>query len=162
MKRVRIEWSNLWNFLGEHFNQVGSHPNSNVGFFALDKLRQLAMKFMELEELSNFKFQKDFLRPFEEILVHNPDQKIKDMVLACIQQIVQAKSKNLKSGWKSIFNSISKASHENQEAVVILAFDIVKQISRNNLDGVIQNGMFSEYVVCLVEFCKNCKFAKSR
>ena len=114
MKRVRIEWSNLWAILGEHFNQVGSFPNANVGFFAIDKLRQLAMKFLELEELSNFKFQKDFLRPFEEILVNNPDPKIKDMVLACIQQMVQAKSKSFKSGWKAIFSTLSKAAKEGQ------------------------------------------------
>lgn len=46
MKRIKIEWSNIWSILGEHFNQISSHPNTNIGFFALDKLRQLSMKFL--------------------------------------------------------------------------------------------------------------------
>jgi brefeldin A-inhibited guanine nucleotide-exchange protein len=113
MGRIRLEWVNLWHKLGEHFIQVCTFPNAAVGFFALDKLRQLAMKFLDLEELSNFKFQKDFLRPFEEILIKSMDPKIKDMVLACIQQMIQAKSKKFRSGWKSIFAALSKSSKES-------------------------------------------------
>lgn len=32
MNRIRLEWSNLWDILGEHFNQVGysGPPNSRV------------------------------------------------------------------------------------------------------------------------------------
>lgn len=113
MNRIRLEWVNIWAKLGEHFVQVCTFPNAAIGFFALDKLRQLAMKFLEIEELSNFKFQKDFLRPFESILVNSLDPKIKDMVLACIQQMVQAKSKNFRSGWKAIFATLSKSSKES-------------------------------------------------
>jgi brefeldin A-inhibited guanine nucleotide-exchange protein len=58
MMRIRVEWVQLWNIIGEHFNQVGCLSNPVVGFFALDKLRQLSMKFLDLDELPNFKFQK--------------------------------------------------------------------------------------------------------
>jgi brefeldin A-inhibited guanine nucleotide-exchange protein len=58
MNRIRVEWSHLWSIIGEHFNQVGCHANPIVAFFALDKLRQLSMKFLEIDELPNFKFQK--------------------------------------------------------------------------------------------------------
>jgi brefeldin A-inhibited guanine nucleotide-exchange protein len=51
-----------------------------VGFFALDALRQLAMRFLEKEELSHFQFQKDFLKPFEYTMVHNDNPDIRDMV----------------------------------------------------------------------------------
>ncbi len=51
--------------------QVCCHNNPNVSFFALDALRQLAMNFLEKEELSHFRFQKDFLRPFEYTMLHN-------------------------------------------------------------------------------------------
>lgn len=96
MGRIRLEWSNLWDILGEHFNkvsilssffypsyrvpQVCCHNNPHVGFFALDSLRQLAMRFLEKEELSHFKFQKDFLKPFEYTMIHNPNPEIRDMV----------------------------------------------------------------------------------
>lgn len=97
MNRIRLEWSNLWEILGEHFNQVFCpiaslmkypltsskvccHNNPHVGFFALDALRQLAMRFLEKEELPHFKFQKDFLRPFEYTMIHNSNPDIRDMV----------------------------------------------------------------------------------
>ncbi|KND00748.1 uncharacterized protein SPPG_03863 [Spizellomyces punctatus DAOM BR117] len=161
MKRIRVEWSNIWAILGDHFNQVGCHPNSNVGFFALDKLRQLAMKFLELEELPNFKFQKDFLRPFEHVLGNNSDVKIKDMVLACLQQMIQAKSKSIKSGWKAMFGAFIRAARETHEPIVLLAFDIVKGIFKNNFESVVANQTFPDSVSCLVEFCKNRKFGRT-
>ena len=39
--------------------------------FAVDSLRQLSMKFLEKGELPNFRFQKDFLKPFEQIIKRN-------------------------------------------------------------------------------------------
>ena len=97
MNRIRLEWSSLWDILGEHFNQVTlnsmaecvttkaicqvcCHNSPHVGFFALDALRQLAMRFLEKEELPHFKFQKDFLRPFEYTMTHNSNPDIRDMV----------------------------------------------------------------------------------
>jgi brefeldin A-inhibited guanine nucleotide-exchange protein len=112
MNRIRVEWSNIWAILGNHFNQVGCYPNTNVALFALDKLRQLAMRFLELEELPNFKFQKDFLRPFEEIVKNNPDPKIKDMCLVCLQQIIQVKGASIKSGWKTLCGSLIRVGRE--------------------------------------------------
>lgn len=60
--------------------QVCCHNNPHVGFFALDSLRQLAMRFLEKEELPHFKFQKDFLKPFEYTMIHNQNPEIRDMV----------------------------------------------------------------------------------
>ena len=48
--------------------QVGCLPTEDVSFFVADSLRQLSMKFLEKGELANFKFQKEFLRPFEHIM----------------------------------------------------------------------------------------------
>ena len=61
-------------------SQVCCHNNPHVGFFALDSLRQLAMRFLEKEELPHFKFQKDFLKPFEYTMAHNSNPDIRDMV----------------------------------------------------------------------------------
>lgn len=97
MDRVRLEWSRMWEVLGAHFNtvshqlkmpakssakctrhctifvcvQVGCLPSEEVSFFVVDSLRQLSMKFLEKGELANFRFQKDFLRPFEHIMRRN-------------------------------------------------------------------------------------------
>ena len=84
MGRIRLEWSNIWLILGEHFNQVCCHNNPNVSFFALDALRQLAMNFLEKEELSHFRFQKDFLKPFEYTIVNNKNSDAREMVSICV------------------------------------------------------------------------------
>jgi brefeldin A-inhibited guanine nucleotide-exchange protein len=121
MKRIRVEWANIWSILGPHFNQVASHSNPQVCLFALDKLRQLAVKFLEIEELSSFKFQKDFLRPFEHVLVNTTDLKIHDMALTCLSQMIQAKHKSIKSGWKTIFSAVMKAANaaDGNEIIVV-------------------------------------------
>ena len=48
MKRIRVEWKNIWAIIGPHLNQVISHANPTLACFALDKLRQLSMKFFDL------------------------------------------------------------------------------------------------------------------
>jgi hypothetical protein len=90
MNRIRLEWSRIWAVLGEHFNKVGSHANQEIAMFAVDSLRQLAMKFLERGELAHFHFQKDFLKPFEYIMGRNRHADMRDMVVRCITQMVQS------------------------------------------------------------------------
>mmetsp|Transcript_20574 Transcript_20574/g.31367 ORF Transcript_20574/g.31367 Transcript_20574/m.31367 type:complete len:104 (+) Transcript_20574:2779-3090(+) len=54
MNRVRFQWSKIWETMEEHFVSVGSHKNLNVVIYAIDSLRQLADKFLEIEERKNF------------------------------------------------------------------------------------------------------------
>jgi brefeldin A-inhibited guanine nucleotide-exchange protein len=112
MTRVRFEWTNIWQVLGAHFNEVGCHTNTNVVYFALNSLRQLSMKFMEIEELPGFKFQKDFLRPFEHIMNNSSVVSVKDMVLRCLIQMIQARGENIRSGWKTMFGVFTVAAKE--------------------------------------------------
>jgi len=112
MNRVRFEWTNIWQVLGEHFNEVGCHSNTHVVFFALDSLRQLSMRFMEIEELPGFKFQKDFLKPFEHVMANSSTLTVKDMVLRCLIQMIQARGENIRSGWKTMFGVFTVAARE--------------------------------------------------
>jgi len=112
MTRVRFEWTNIWQILGAHFNEVGCHANTNVVYFALNSLRQLSMKFMEIEELPGFKFQKDFLKPFEHIIGNTSVVAVKDMVLRCLIQMIQARGENIRSGWKTMFGVFTVAARE--------------------------------------------------
>lgn len=81
--------------LGEHFNTVGCYLNEDISFFAVDSLRQLSMKFIEKGEFSNFRFQKDFLRPFEHIMKKNVSSTIRDMVVRCVAQMVNSQVFNV-------------------------------------------------------------------
>ena len=136
MTRVRFEWTNIWQILGEHFNDVGCHPNTNVVFFALDSLRQLSMRFMELEELPGFKFQKDFLKPFEHVMGNSSAVTVKDMVLRCLIQMIQARGENIRSGWKTMFGVFTLAAREPYGMVKLLQLysngEITNKINRGD------------------------------
>lgn len=160
MTRVRIEWSRIWDILGDHFNQVGCHNNTAVVFFALDSLRQLSMRFMELEELPGFKFQKDFLKPFEYVMANTTTVTVKDMVLRCLIQMILARGDNIRSGWKTMFGVFTVAAGEQYEAIVNIAFDYTTQIYNTRFGVVISQGSFPDLINCLKEFSKNLKFQK--
>jgi brefeldin A-inhibited guanine nucleotide-exchange protein len=160
MTRVRFEWSHIWDVLGEHFNRVGCHANTAIVFFALDSLRQLSMRFMEIEELAGFKFQKDFLKPFEHVMSNANNVTVKDMVLRCLIQMIQARGENIRSGWRTMFGVFTVAAREPYESIVNLAYENVTQVYKTRFGVVISQGAFTDLIVCLTEFSKNMRFQK--
>ncbi|KAI5480603.1 sec7 guanine nucleotide exchange factor [Pseudohyphozyma bogoriensis] len=161
MNRIRLEWSNIWHILGEHFNQVTCHTNAKVSFLALDSLRQLAMRFLEKEELANFKFQKDFLKPFEYAMVHNNHPDARDMVLQCLHQMIQARVQNLRSGWRTMFGVFSAAAKVLNERIAVQAFDIVQSVNKEHFSRIIEFGSFADLTVCITDFCKISKYQRA-
>ncbi|KAF2861619.1 hypothetical protein K470DRAFT_256750 [Piedraia hortae CBS 480.64] len=160
MLRVRFEWTSIWQVLGQHFIDVGCHNNTTVVNLALNSLRQLSMRFMEIEELPGFKFQKDFLKPFEFILGNASQATVKDLVLRCLIQMIQAKGDKIRSGWRTMFGVFTVAAREPYESIVNLAFDNVTQVYNERFGVVISQGAFADLVVCLTEFSKNQRFQK--
>ncbi|BGP16437.1 hypothetical protein JCM10213_004007 [Rhodosporidiobolus nylandii] len=160
MNRIRLEWSAMWLIIGEHFNQVTCHTNAKVSFLALDSLRQLAMRFLEKEELANFKFQKDFLKPFEYAMVHNSNPDARDMVLQCLHQMIQARVQNLRSGWRTMFGVFAAAAKVPNERIVHQAFDIVQRVNKEHFAKIVEYGSFADLTVCITDFCKISKFQR--
>ncbi|KAI1383764.1 Sec7-domain-containing protein [Hypoxylon trugodes] len=160
MTRVRFEWTNIWVVLGEHFNKVGCHNNTAIVYFALDSLRQLSMRFMEIEELPGFKFQKDFLKPFEHVIANSSNLTVKDMALRCLIQMIQARGENIRSGWRTMFGVFTVAARDPNETIVNLAYENVTLVYKTRFGVVISQGAFTDLIVCLTEFSKNIKFQK--
>ncbi|XP_023237066.1 brefeldin A-inhibited guanine nucleotide-exchange protein 1-like [Centruroides sculpturatus] len=160
MGRIRLQWSRIWEVLGEHFNKVGCSPSEDVAFFAVDSLRQLSMKFIEKGEFANFRFQKDFLRPFEHIVKRNRSPTIRDMVVRCVAQMVNSQAANIKSGWKNIFSVFHLAASDHDEGIVELAFlttgKIIIEIYESYFPALIDS--FQDSVKCLSEFACNASF----
>ncbi|KAG8222438.1 hypothetical protein J437_LFUL002173 [Ladona fulva] len=160
MGRIRLQWSRIWEVVGNHFNRVGCSPNEDVAFFALDSLRQLSMKFIEKGEFANFRFQKDFLRPFEHIMKKNRSPTVRDMVVRCIAQMVNSQAQNIRSGWKNIFSVFHLAASDHDESIVELAFQttgkIITQLYAQQFPVMIDS--FQDAVKCLSEFACNASF----
>ncbi|XP_072399618.1 brefeldin A-inhibited guanine nucleotide-exchange protein 1 isoform X2 [Diabrotica undecimpunctata] len=160
MERIRLQWSRIWQVLGEHFNTVGCSNNEEICFFAVDSLRQLSMKFIEKGEFSNFRFQKDFLRPFEYIMKNNVSPTVRDMVVRCVAQMVNSQAKNIRSGWKNIFSVFHLAAGDQEEGIVELAFQttgkIIMELYEKQFPTMIDS--FQDAVKCLSEFACNARF----
>ncbi|XP_056588700.1 brefeldin A-inhibited guanine nucleotide-exchange protein 2 isoform X2 [Triplophysa dalaica] len=160
MNRIRLQWSRIWQVIGDHFNKVGCNPNEDVAIFAVDSLRQLSMKFLEKGELANFRFQKDFLRPFEHIVKKNRSPTIRDMVIRCVAQMVNSQAANIRSGWKNIFSVFHHAASDHDENIVNLAFQttghIVMKTFQQHFAAAIDS--FQDAVKCLSEFVCNAAF----
>ncbi|XP_063814964.1 brefeldin A-inhibited guanine nucleotide-exchange protein 2 isoform X2 [Pseudophryne corroboree] len=160
MNRIRLQWSRIWQVIGDHFNKVGCNPNEDVAIFAVDSLRQLSMKFLEKDELANFRFQKDFLRPFEHIMKKNRSPTIRDMVIRCIAQMVNMQAGNIRSGWKNIFAVFYQAASDSNRNIVELTFQtashIVTNVFQHHFPSAIDS--FQDAVKCLSEFACNAAF----
>lgn len=160
MGRIRLQWSRIWQVLGEHFNRVGCNQSEHIACFALDSLRQLAMKFIEKGEFPNFRFQKDFLRPFEVIMKKNRSVMIRDMVVRCIAQMVNSQARNIRSGWKNIFSVFHLAASDSDKSIVELAFHttghVINELYPNHFSIMIDS--FQDAVKTLSEFACNSNF----
>ncbi|CAF1321481.1 unnamed protein product [Adineta steineri] len=160
MGRIRLQWSRIWEIIGDHFNKVACNSLPDVAFFAVDSLRQLSMKFLEKGEFPNFRFQKDFLKPFEVIMKKNSSSTIRDMVVRCVTHFVDSQAKNIRSGWKNIFSVFQMAAADTDAQIVELAFQtcthIVAVVFDRQFSTVLDS--FQDVVKCLSEFACNASF----
>lgn len=90
------------------------------------------MKFLERDELSNFTFQNDFLRPFVAIMRQADLAEPREMVVRCMAQMVQARVANIKSGWKPMFMVFTSAAHDRLPQIVRMGFDTIERIVREH------------------------------
>ena len=103
MNRIRLVWSRIWKVLSDFFVSVGLLENLSVAIFVMDSLRQLAMKFLEREELANYNFQNEFLRPFVIVMQRSNAPEVRELIVRCVSQLVLSRVNNIKSGWKGVF-----------------------------------------------------------
>lgn len=61
------------------------------------------MKFLEFEELANYNFQNEFLKPFEEV-AKTKSRAVREHVVECLCTMITALPQNIKSGWACILN----------------------------------------------------------
>ncbi|KAG7192263.1 guanine nucleotide exchange protein for ADP-robosylation factor [Scheffersomyces spartinae] len=160
MTRVRFEWAHLWSILGTSFTNAGCHLNEAIAIFALDSLKQMSDRFLEIDELAHFKFQREFLKPFGYVMGHSASLDVKDWVLECINVTILSKAKLIKSGWKTIFEVLSTAANENKESLVKKSFKVAEEINKNYIDIVRSQDSFAELVTCFTSLAKNERFQK--
>jgi len=148
--RSRIDWTSIWSLLAGHFTAVAMYDNHPLAMYAIDSLKQLSIKFLQKEELSNFNFQRMFLKPFEEVISRARSPEIKDLILRCIDIMILACASNIRSGWKSIFAIFEAAAVQDKLDISTLAFDMIERLIVNQFKLLAAD--FVELTNCLVTF----------
>lgn len=154
MNRIRLVWSRIWSVLSDFFVSVGLSENLSVAIFVMDSLRQLAMKFLEREELANYKFQNEFLMPFVIVMQKSSSVEIRELIVRCISQMVLSRVNNVKSGWKSVFMVFTAAAADERKNIVLLAFETMEKIVREYFPYITETETvtFTDCVRCLITF----------
>ncbi|RVW41109.1 Brefeldin A-inhibited guanine nucleotide-exchange protein 2 [Vitis vinifera] len=132
MNRIRLVWSSIWHVLSDFFVTIGCSENLSIAIFAMDSLRQLSMKFLEREELANYNFQNEFMKPFVIVM-----------------------------RWKSMFMVFTTAAYDDHKNIVLLAFEIIEKIVRDYFPYITETETttFTDCVNCLIAFT-NSRFNK--
>ncbi|PKA61135.1 Brefeldin A-inhibited guanine nucleotide-exchange protein 2 [Apostasia shenzhenica] len=161
MNRIRLVWSSIWNVLSDFFVTIGCSENLSIAIFAMDSLRQLAMKFFDRKELANYNFQNQFMKPFVIVMRKSRAVEIRELVIRCVSQMVFSRVKNVKSGWKSTFMVLTTASYDEHKNIVFLAFEILEKIIKDCFPYItdIETTAFTDCVNCLIAFT-NSRFSK--
>ena len=152
MGRIRLVWSRIWNILSDFFVKAGCHPNLGVSLYAVDSLRQLAMKFLEKDELSSFSYQKQFFRPFELIMAANASVEARELIVQCLSRMVLARKRNIKSGWRGVFVVLSIAAQQSHAALIQSSADLLSTIMEQHFTLITELDTMEECVNALVSF----------
>jgi brefeldin A-inhibited guanine nucleotide-exchange protein len=154
VNRIRLVWSRIWKVLSEFFVSVGLLENLSVAIFVMDSLRQLAMKFLEREELANYNFQNEFLRPFVIVMQKSNAPEVRELIVRCVSQMVLSRVNNIKSGWKGVFMVFTSAAADDTKSIVLLAFETMEKIVRDYFPYITEteNTTFTDCVNCLIAF----------
>ncbi|KAG9160098.1 hypothetical protein Leryth_022706 [Lithospermum erythrorhizon] len=161
MNRIRLVWSKIWCVLSDFFVTIGCSENISIAIFAMDSLRQLSMKFLEREELANYNFQNEFMKPFAIVMCKSSAVEIRELIIRCVSQMVFSRVHNVKSGWKSMFMVFTTAASDHHKNIVLLAFEITEKIVRDYIPYIkeTETTIFTDLVNCLISFT-NTKFNK--
>ncbi|XP_043718466.1 brefeldin A-inhibited guanine nucleotide-exchange protein 2-like [Telopea speciosissima] len=161
MNRIRLVWSGIWHVLSDFFVTIGCSENLSIAIFAMDSLRQLAMKFLDREELANYNFQNEFMKPFVIVMRKSSAVEIRELIIRCVSQMVLSRVNNVKSGWKSMFMVFTTAAYDDHKNIVLLAFEIIEKIVRDYFPYITETETttFTDCVNCLIAFT-NTRFNK--
>ncbi|KAE9445196.1 hypothetical protein C3L33_22906, partial [Rhododendron williamsianum] len=129
----------------------------------MDSLRQLAMKFLEREELADCNFQNEFLRSFVIVMRKSNSADIRELIVRCLSQMVLSRVSNVKSGRKmcAAAGGVSKVF----SAVFCLALSGFSMVQKNVLSNAIEwqktavfYGFARQRLVCIcaVPFLGDC------
>ncbi|KAI9183499.1 hypothetical protein H9P43_004417 [Blastocladiella emersonii ATCC 22665] len=145
INRIRFEFNQIFRLVLGYFEDV-VRTDEDIARFAVDSLRQLTSKFLERDELAHFNSQVEFMRPFHNMMVHATSAQLQELILISLMQLVQARFRNMKSGWKAVFPVVSLGkSHAIAKDILVLVHRHLAELQHV--------AAVQDYVACLADVC---------
>ncbi|CAE7641244.1 Arfgef2 [Symbiodinium pilosum] len=123
-------WSEIWRIVSRHLADVASHHNVSIGLYAINCLKQLAMKFLEHEEVRQQEtFGQVLLEPFEKLMKSKlASPEVKGLVVSSVDFMVEKRPGSIGAGWAQVFQILQLAASEpkSNKEVLDAAFAIMK------------------------------------
>jgi hypothetical protein len=144
----RLQWRDLWTHASEVFTLAGCGSSTEIALSSLDGLRLIALTYLMREELLNYSFQKEVLKPFESILMSNQNVDCRQKVMMILSELIDFRAEHLASGWNVVFSCLSHAAAIPDVAPD--AWSICEDIMGRHITHV--KDCFSDLVFCLTTF----------
>ena len=138
----------IWNMLSVFFVEVGISKNKQNSTTSVDSLRQLVTKYLSKKNNYN-DFIPELIKPFEEIFDKCENEKTKEYIIFCLNNIINNDITKIQSGWNIILSIYKKLSS-------LKGLDIIKNqtldtlIKIGNIEGL--NNDFEDLINCLKEY----------
>eukprot|EP00535_Pseudo-nitzschia_heimii_P012093 CAMPEP_0197196342 /NCGR_PEP_ID=MMETSP1423-20130617/32306_1 /TAXON_ID=476441 /ORGANISM="Pseudo-nitzschia heimii, Strain UNC1101" /LENGTH=2211 /DNA_ID=CAMNT_0042650137 /DNA_START=205 /DNA_END=6840 /DNA_ORIENTATION=+ len=133
--RPKLVWAQIWGLMSVFFCKIGCHENQMVSAFAIDALKQLSLKFLEKPEASELQLQRLFLEPFLVIMKNkNNPSDTRELLLACVEQMIDTRVAALKSGWRIFFDILLVGAKDSNKKVLLHSLRILQRILDDHLD----------------------------
>ncbi|KAJ3367713.1 guanine nucleotide exchange protein for ADP-robosylation factor, partial [Allomyces arbusculus] len=143
--RIRFEFNQFFPIILEHFVEV-VQLDDDIATFAVDSLRQLTSKFLERDELAHFNSQLEFMRPFHTMMTVVKGEALQEIILTSLHQLIQARFRNLKSGWKGVFPVLNAGIRfPMTEQILVLVFQHFAELQNQHVTV--------DYIECLARAC---------
>ncbi|KAJ3347513.1 guanine nucleotide exchange protein for ADP-robosylation factor, partial [Allomyces javanicus] len=143
--RIRFEFNQFFPIILEHFVEV-VQLDDDIATFAVDSLRQLTSKILERDELAHFNSQLEFMRPFHTMMTVVKGAALQEIILTSLHQLIQARFRNLKLGWKGVFSVLNAdIGFPMTEQILVLVFQHFAKLQNQHVTV--------DYIECLARAC---------
>ena len=156
MGRIRIVWGKIWSAISPYLVQLAQSKDQQVCVFAIDSLRQLALKFLSKPELGNYHFQSEFLKPFLTIMKSQTHSvQIQELILSVIDSLIQQVAGNLKSGWQAVLTIVGIASQSSDASIAASARRMLETVDSGASLAGVKDEHFRDVFACVVSLIQN-------
>ncbi|GMH46541.1 hypothetical protein TrRE_jg2094, partial [Triparma retinervis] len=80
-------------------------------------------------ELKDFNFQRIFLKPFV-VIMESPNSRedVRELILRCVDNMIRALAKNIRSGWRTIFSILMLSASDSSVVIAKLGLEILHRL----------------------------------